>query len=542
VFHDHDRLAEIAALDRARLEEVPFALLLLAHEAAGTSGMLVARRGKVEKRVLLSAGAPLDCRSNLVHETLSRFLVSVGRLTAQEEPALLSRSIAEGKLFGRILIEDGRLDEADLHRLLQQNLARKLFDLFTWRDGDVAVERGEIGAPTDLRVRVPQLVLTGVTRFMPREGLERAIEPLTGAPLARGELLTSERDTLRLSNRERAVLAALDRPRRFEELLVLGAGKPAEMARSILALSMLGGIVPASEAPEQPPPPAPLPAREVPAPAQVEPEAEAVPPAEPSSVASAASEPGGAIEARAPDARPALSLDAVRAAYATFRNQDPFDLLGVGEIATAREAERRFLDFCRRFAPWPWTAAGQHDVAERVGEIFVAGALAFARLRDPDAFESLLRERRERRAAAEPPGAGHSFRIETDLLDADVQFKKGLALKQAGKLDLAQPQLDFAADCDAQNGLYLAEAAHCRFLLAPSIQAEKTLEELNDAQRIDPSCGEAYLYAGEIALHLGRLDVAEGNLRQAARRLGARDPRPQGMLGELNKRRRKKSR
>jgi len=545
MFTDRSRFESVAALDLASLAETPFALLLLSHHEVGTTGMLVARRGKLEKRVLLAGGAPVDCRSNLVHETLSRFLVSAGRLTAEEEPALLSRSIAEGKLFGQVLIEDGRLDEAELHRLLQQNLAKKLLDLFTWRDGEVVVERGEISGGGDLRIRVPQLVLTGVTRFMPREGLERAIAPLTGVPLARGAALPAARETLRLGDRERALLAALDRPRRFEELLIVGAGKPAEMARSILALAMLGGIVPATpEAAPTPPPSQPEagPAAEPPSTVAAAPPATRPEPAlaEPFATGTPTAAPPASPSAPAPPRPLPATLDAIRRTYATFRERDPFDLLGVEEIATAREVERRFLEFSRLHAPWPWTEAGQHDVAERVAEIFVAGALAYARLRDPAALEGLLRERRERRAASAPPKPAHGFRIETDLLDADVQFKKGLALKAAGKLDLAQQQLDFAADCDSQNGLYLAEAAHCRFLLAPSIQAEKSLEELNDAQRIDPSCAEAYLYAGEIATELGRLDLAESHLRQAARRLGPRDPRPTALLGELNKKRRKK--
>jgi tetratricopeptide (TPR) repeat protein len=531
---DPARRAEIASLDRARLAEVPFPLLLLAHHAAGTSGVLVARRGKVEKRVLLAGGAPVDCRSNLVHETLSRFLVAIGRITPAEETQALSRSIAEGKLFGQVLREQGKLDDAELHRLLQQSLAKKLLDLFTWRDGEIALEAAAPETASDLRVKVPQLVLTGVTRFLPREGLERAIAPLARAPLARGEL-PPEREALRLGDRERAVLAALDRPRRFEELLVSPAGKPAEMARSVLALAMLGGVVPAPE-PEA--------------------VAAAAPPAEPSPAPAAAPAPAP------PPPRPAsivaslTDLDEIRRAYAAFRERDPFELLGVDEVASSREVDERFVAFARRFAPWPWSEAGQPDVAARVAELFLAGATAYARLRDPDAFEGLLRARRERRAAAgpaptaataspaapsaTPPARAHSLRIETDLLDADVQFRKGLAFKRAGKLDLAQQQLDFAADCDAQNGLYLAEAAHCRFLLAPATQAARSFDELLDAQRVDPACSEAYLYAGEVAAAQGRLEAAEEQYRQAAKRLGPSDRRALDALAELGQRRRKK--
>jgi curved DNA-binding protein CbpA len=531
VFADRARSAEIAGLDRARLDEVPFALLLLAHHQVATSGMLVAQRGRVEKRILLADGTPVDCRSNLIHETLSRYLVSIGRLTRDQETAALSHSIAEGKLFGQILVEQSLIDDAELHKLLQQNLARKLLDLFTWRDGEVAVERGAVASDSEMRVRVPQLVLTGVTRFMPREGLERAMAPLASAPLARGEMLPRERETLRLGERERVVLAALDRPRRFEELLASPAGKPAEMARSVLALAMLGGVVPAPDPPAAPPlapaaaSPAPNPTPAVTAsPVPAPPPTSIVPP----------------VGAAAPGAVPAAAeREAIRRAYAGFRDRDPFDLLGVDELATAREIEQRFLAFSRTYAPWPWRDAGEPEVAERVAEIFLAGVAAYAKLRDPDAYEGLLRSRRERRAAATPAKV-RSLKIETDLLDADVQFRKGLALKRAGKLDLAQQQLDFAADCDAQNGLYLAEAAHCRYLLAPSAHAARSFEELLDAQRVDPTCAESYLYGGEIAAALGRIEAAEEQYRLAAKRLGPEDRRALDALAELGQRRRKR--
>jgi hypothetical protein len=538
VFADTARFRQVAALDSASIDRVPFALLLVAHHAAGTTGMLVARRGPLEKRVLLSAGTPIDCRSNLVHETLSRFLVSIGRLSRDEETVLLARSSAEGRLFGQILLQAGRIDEADLHKVMQQNLAKKLLDLFTWRDGEIAVERGEIPSSSALRVRVPQLVLTGITRFMPREGLERAIAPLAGRPLVRGDLLTAERSTLRLGERERRLLAQLETPRRFEELLVSGAGRPAEVARSLLALALLGGVLPAPE-----PAPTAAVAAKAPRPPAAPPTPRATPPpaAPPPLVepfAAAGSAPPPAAEAIAPTPAGA-SFDEIRTLYETFRDRDPFDLLGVDEVATAREIDRRFVEFSRAFAPWPWRESGRGDVADRVTEIFLAGVLAYAKLLDADAFEGLLRARRERRAEADRPAAGHDFRIETDLLDADAQFKKGLAFKQAGKLDLAQQQLDFAADCDPQNGLYLAEAAHCRFRLAPSTNAARALEELVDAQRVDPACAEACLYAGEIAAHLGRLAEAEEHDRQAARLLGPQDRRALDALRELGQRKRK---
>ena len=120
-----------------------------------------------------------------------------------------------------------------------------------------------------------------------------------------------------------------------------------------------------------------------------------------------------------------------------------------------------------------------------------------------------------------------------------MQFKKGRALKEAQKWSAAVQQFDFAADCDPQNGLYLAEAAHCRFLSAPGSAGPKVLAQLREAQRIDPEAVTPYLYAGEIAAELGRFDEAETYLRAAAKRLGPNDRRALDALRDLARRRKK---
>ncbi len=69
--------------------------------------------------------------------------------------------------------------------------------------------------------------------------------------------------------------------------------------------------------------------------------------------------------------------------------------------------------------------------------------------------------------------------------------------------------------------------------------AAKSLDELKEAQRIDPEAVTPYLYAGEIAAHLGRYDEAETYLRTAAKRLGPADRRALDALRDLAKKRKK---
>jgi tetratricopeptide (TPR) repeat protein len=538
LFATPSQLAELATLPAIRLADTPFPLLLVAHHAGESTGLLIARRGPIEKRVVLERGVPVDCRSNLAHETFSRFLAAHGRLSDEEANAALGRSVARGVLLGEILVSEGRMDASELQRLLQQCLARKLFDLFTWSDGEVRFDAGSFATAAALKVKVARLVLTGVERYVPQETIDRAIGPVAGSLFAAHPEAAARTEELRPTENERSLLAALARPRRIEELLPASSLTLSELSRAIWGLSLLELVIPADRLVTL--------ARGVAA-----------------APAPAPGPPAGGPPV-VPSPFPGRREETVAAA-AKLREQDAFDLLGVSPEAAPAEIRGRYFAFARRFAPWEFDAPELQSAAPAARELFAAGALAFARLSDSKEREALLAARSFRGALSglepaatfaalpvpETPAEPESppvaplrasssfFRIETDLLDATLQYKKGRALKEAQRWAPALQQFAFAADCDPQNGAYRAEAAHCRFLLAPAGSGPKSLEELKEAQRIDPDAITPYLYAGEIAAQLGRYDEAESYLRAAARRLGPDDRRALDALRRLAKQRKK---
>ncbi|MDQ1347346.1 MAG: hypothetical protein QG573_716 [Acidobacteriota bacterium] len=560
-------LSELAALSTVQLADTPFPLLLVAHQAAESTGLLVARRGPIEKRVVLDHGVPVDCRSNLAHETFSRFLAASGRLTATEANTVLAQSVARGVLLGEILVSEGRMDATELHRLLQQCLARKLFDLFTWRDGEITFESGTFTSAAALKVKVARLVLTGVERFVPQETIDGAIAPFAGSLFALHPDSARRAEELRPSESERKLLAALAQPRRLEELLPVAALPLADLSRAIWGLALLGLVIPAdrlSSLAGRSPAEEPSTSAATTTPATPEVGAAPAPPtAGPESGATEVPElaaPRAAREASGPGPEEAARIrQQVATAFEKLRHQDPYDLLAASESATGEEIRAHYFKFAFEFAPWRFARPELQSAAPAAEELFTAGALAFARLNDAQERAALLRARRAAPAPSPPPvvasspvlppalpslGAvqrtsAASFRIETDLLDPEVQYKKGRALKEGQRWSQALQQFTFAADCDPQNGAYRAEAAHCRFLLAPTSMGVQALEELREAQRIDPEAITPYLYAGEIAAQLGRFEEAETHLRSAARRLGPTDRRALDALRDLAKKRKK---
>jgi Domain of unknown function (DUF4388) len=509
-----EQLEEIARLREGSLTEVPFAPLLLAYALRHESLVLELRRRQVWKRILIENGVPVDCRSNLAHETLGRYMVAEGKIGEEDFTACLSRSASRGVPFGEILIEHGLVTPADLFRLLQQNLAKKLLDLFTWSEGDFRWLDEAPASESSLKVKVPQLILTGVSRFAPQEEVDMSVAPLVGKKLVLHPRPPLPFDDLRLSRHQSQIAEALRPPgRRMGELAELTQLPVDEITRALYALSVLGLVATAEAVPRdmtatgsfQRPtvaPPAPPPMATVPVPAPADPE----------------------LERR---------RNEVMQAYLSYRRQDAFDLLGAPEDGTPELFAERFLDFSRRFAPW---ALPPGDLAEKARDLFLSGARAYAELADSEQRNTLLFRRKTlREERAKRPAT--SFAIKTDLLDSESQYKKGKTLMDTGKHREALMLLEFAADCDPQNSLYAAELAYCRFQVAPA-HASRALKELNETLRRDPNCGLAAFYAGEIERQAGNTAEAEAHLRRAIK-LMSPDRRPIEALKALSTDRRR---
>ncbi len=518
-----EQLEEIARVREGSLLEVPFAPLLLAHALRQSSLVVEVRRRQVWKRILIENGVPVDCRSNLAHETLGRYMVHEGKLSEDDFTACLSRSAARGVPLGEVLIEHGLISAVDLFRILQQNLAKKLLDLFTWNEGEFRWLDEAPATDSSLKVKVPQLILTGVTRFAPQEEVDMSVAPLVGKKLVLHPSPPFPFDELRLSRHQGQIAEGLRAPgRRMGELAEATQLPVDEITRVLYALSILGVVTTADTLPRDltatgsfprpvlaaPPPPSATVPITVPV---------AVPP-----VTAAIVAPDPEVERR---------RNEIMQAYLSYRRQDAFDLLGAPEEGTAAGFEAAFLDFARRFAPWTLDSANLADIAEKARDLFLTGARAYAELSDVEQRNTLLFRRKTLRdERAKRPVA--NFAIKTDLLDSESQYKKGKALMDAGKHREALMLLEFAADCDPQNGVYAAELAYCRYLLNPA-GAARALKELNEALRRDPGCGLAAFYAGEIERQVGNIAKAEAHLRRAIK-LMSPDRRPIEALKALS--------
>jgi hypothetical protein len=513
-----EQLDEISRLGSGALQEVSIAPLLLAQAVYRKTGILEIRRRQVWKKIVFERGVPVDCRSNLAHETLGRYMVLEGKLGEEDFTSSLGRAAARGVPLGEELVERGLITPDELFRILQANLAKKLLDLFTWREGEFSSVHDDLpNTGSSLKLRVPQLILTGVTKLAPQEEVDLAVGPLVGQRLCLHPSPPIPLDEIRLSQRQAQLVEAARPGRRMGELAEATGLSVDEISRLLYALMVLGVIVPENRMPTGVPLTATGSFRvTVPVPA---PAAETQP---------LAISPGdGNVERRRND---------VMQAYLVYRRQDSFDLLGAPEDATPSVIHERFLDFARRFAPWEFRQPELAGLQDKAQDLFLAGAQAYGELTDAERRNTLIFRRRtlrEERARKAPS----MHQIKTDLLDSEAQFKKGKAALEAGKYREALMLLEFASDCDPQNSLYAAELAWCRFLHSPTA-APTALKELQETLRRDPNCGLAAYYAGEIERQAGDYGSAEDHLRRAIKLMHP-DRRPIDALKALPTERRR---
>lgn len=477
---------ELDALLRRRdgeLRQEPYRHLLLALATREKSGVLTLRRGPLEKEIVFDSGVVVDCHSNIATESLGRFLVASGRIDESQYHDTLSVAASRGTTLEELLVERTILAEADLTRASQQNLGRKLLEPFHWSRGSWHLSFNMPRMTVVHRVRVPQLIVTGILKVEPLEMIENALAGSISMPLGLSPSPLFDPSELRLSEEQQRIVMRIREGATLTDLR--GPGVSEELDRFVYALLFLGlaGL------------------REHAAPAALTLDA---PPA---------SAPAAVPVPSSPPLAPIASAEDLAA---VAMSKDAFELLDLEITANAMEITRAFLRTAEQYLPARYEARQR----EKAQEVFLACVRAYSELADPTRRQALIDRRAPKPDFAEathptPPPDLTPSKPRRAIIDPEELYRQGRAAVAAGKLRDALGYFEMAADCDVQNGTYAAEAAYCRYQLLIS-PAPLTVKALKNAIRIDPKCGVAHLYLGKIQEMLGNHVEARAYLGRAS--------------------------
>ncbi|XXF79223.1 DUF4388 domain-containing protein [Myxococcaceae bacterium GXIMD 01537] len=511
--------AQVLKQREGPLSEVPFPLLLHALAAEERTCTLELKVRQREKRITFEDGAPVACASNLLHETLGKFLVEKGRLQEVDYQKALSESIQTEVPIGTLLVQKQLISPFELYKQLQANMAVKLLDCFRWTEARFRLIADVEPPDTSVRMNTAQLILTGVANMMPFDDVathfvftdERRFGQMPGV---QGPKLSSKDARLFQMLRFRPTFGELMERTSFDTETVL---------RRLYALCLLGVADFVEEvdaraarlAVQQAPVAAPA--------AAVEPAAEAEPaaPAGPSGTPFSDEDEG--------------VRNALLSAFMAHRTQDPFTLLGVPEDVASVALRKAFLALADRFNPLRFHSA---ELREKAEALLAAYARAYGALVEPEQLALWKKRRaaqREKERGTGRPTTAEQFRIRTDLLDATTQFDEAKRRLEARQFAGAFEYFEYACDIEPRP-LYLAYRAWARYLMKPEAHGKLALQELGEVLKQDAACEEAWFFTGEVCRGEAQWRGAEDAYRKAFK-LNPKNRRYAELIQETMKRR-----
>jgi len=468
------------------LRENPFEWLLFRSFCEERTLALVLRKRQIRKTLWIERGAPVECLSNLRHETFGQFLLGRGRITNAEFKDCLSEAACRELRFGEVAVERGLLTPEELGEAVRQNLAYKLLECFTWDEGEFRFEPWIPETTDAAAVRTPRVVFTGITKFVPSERVAAALGPLLERPLVLVDQDRVALGDLRTSPRQEALLRRLRRPTDAHELFQAEAESRDELARTLYACSLMGLVRPA--------------------------EAEAARPGDASCLEPAAPEVDVDLDVpdleAGSDARTPWALRAeIEAEHRALAEAEaPARALGFAEDGAPAELRARYVELCRRYAPERFESPELAPVADRAAELLHATTCVWEWLR--------RREPAPERAPAPKaaPDAATGSGAPEELAPADDYRRQALERMLGGNFGAAAGLWALALRSDPGDRASRVQLAYARFRESPECAAE-SLATLEEVLATAPRDALAHLFAAEIAHALEALDRAAEHFR-----------------------------
>jgi len=491
------------------LAETPFPLLLHALAVEERTCTLELKVRQREKRITFEDGAPVACVSNLLHETLGKFLVEKGKLSEADYQKALAESVRTDVPMEGLVVQKGLISPFDLYKQMQANMAMSLLDCFRWTDARFRLIADIEPPDTSVRMNTAQLILTGVANVMPFDEVATHFTFTDDRRFAQVPGVEGPK----LSSKDARLFQALRFRPTFPELMERSGLDTDSTLRRLYAFCLLGLADFVEEVDARPQPVRPVPVQASSGalgPALTPPPGMGVPTVD-VATAIAQAEPKGVPFSDEDEA----VKNALLSAFMSHRSQDPYDLLAVPEDVQPVALRKAFLGLADKYSPLRFQTA---DLREKAEALLAAYARAYGALSE---VEQAALWRKRRAAAREKklgptgrPTTAEQFRIRTDLLDARTQYDEAHKRLKAQNYAGAFEYFEYACDIDPKP-IYKAYRAWARYLMKPESHGKLVLQELAEVTKQEPGCEEAWFFTGEVSRGEGQWTQAEDAYRKA---------------------------
>jgi curved DNA-binding protein CbpA len=203
-----------------------------------SSGLLRVSRGKAIKAIFFDKGAPVFAISNLGSEQLDRKLIDQGLASNDQLQQARQRADKPHKL-GSVLVEMRVLNDADMRRIVREQVMEIILSLFEWTNGEYILDE-KIRAAHDvtLDISTADMLLEGARRAAANDQVAAALAPPDGViSRTRGGFRV---DSGRLIPLESYVLSRIESPTAVSEVGGLIGLPEDEAHRAVCALVAAG--------------------------------------------------------------------------------------------------------------------------------------------------------------------------------------------------------------------------------------------------------------------------------------------------------------
>jgi DNA-binding response OmpR family regulator len=483
---------------RGNLKRVPFPRLLHQLYRTRATGALFLLRDKIKKIVYFKDGHPIYIKSNLLSECLGRVLVRERMITSAECDDSLGRMKETKRQQGTVLIEMGVISPHNLKYALELQLQIKLYDIFSWTDGeyqfkDDAKLQGEVIA---LDLPNGAIILEGLRRAYDAARLASALAPIMSSYLVPAADPALRLQEMTLEEEERRLLDSVDGTRTLREHFAT-AGMGDLRAQIMLYAFLCTGVVEAVETPLREPrvmaPPTPRAADDA------APLADGTP-QRPSQSSLAPIVRGTAAPRSAdPPGRERLAANLL-----SLRQQNHFQALGLPPTAAPAEIERAYEERARDYHPDRFRQRSE-DTRVIAGEIFGRLAEAYRILGDAaerTAYVALL---------ARGEGGAPPMEAAGRALAADKHFRSGEELLRQRRFSEAAAAFRKASELIPDAGEYHSFLGWSLFQSNPhhpALQAQAQ-EELRRGVDLSPRADRTHLFLGYFLNQVAKTTLAE---------------------------------
>ncbi|MGA9771957.1 MAG: DnaJ domain-containing protein [Blastocatellia bacterium] len=203
------------------------------------SGLLRLTRGKTIKAIFFESGAPKFAISNLTNEQLEYKLISNKLATLKQTEEAKQRADKPHRLAS-MLVEMSVIGEADMRRLVHDQLMEIILSLFEWTQGDYAFDT-RIRASHDftLEITAADMLLEGARMASASDQMAENIAPLD-AVLVRAKSNGISLDSGRLIPVESYILSRIDSPTTVSDVGALSGIGDEDAHRAVCALVAAG--------------------------------------------------------------------------------------------------------------------------------------------------------------------------------------------------------------------------------------------------------------------------------------------------------------